>query len=56
MFFLISSDVLHHLTSLIFVFLSFPLGVTNKRVVSLSNLVLCSLEDTLVQMCDMCGS
>ena len=51
--FSISSNVLLSLTSLIFGFLSFLLGVINKRVLSLGILVLCSLLDTFIQLCGM---
>ena len=46
-------DVLHSLTSLIFVFLSFSSGVANKRGAIIKYLQYSVvLADTLVQMCN----
>ena len=51
-----SSVVLQCLTSLLFVFISFPFGVTDKGMLLLRFSVLCSLIDILVQRYDMHGS
>ena len=52
-----SCNVLQGVTPLLFVFLSFPFGVTNKRALLLSIFsVFSSVVDTFVQRYDVHGS